>query len=577
MPDRSRTRVLALVGLLVVFYLALDGFAAIEMGAYLLGRDDVENPVRYALLYLGAYSFGLLGWVALQAHASRAIRYTAHAITIVTGAAFLAFAQINSEGYGITEATRFWEEVEFIGDAIAFFAGTWVPPALLLATVLALFEWSLATRITGLRARGWIVVPLVAGGVFYGILKQSDARLEQFPVPYRVAVLTAYAFGHQVVWLGERDAPYFAARAEPLAPHIVFVVDESIRGDLLGSSGGTFETTPFLSSLSTTEGGLFDYGVASAIANLSSPANIILQSGLRPSELPDTDMRSMKNPNVFAYMKAAGFATYLIDAQHGMGRPPNFMTQADVDALDGHLLVRDRDDDFEQWDADRLILPALAHVIESNERSFSYVLKIGAHFPYSVRYPPDFVTFDASDVASELPDYDARRARIFTEYLNTLRWGVDEFSRELATTLAATGRDVVVIYTADHAQSLFESWGPDDRRIRGHGHSPNPPPHQARVPLFLMAIGDRPSAALAAVYDGSLRNRTSAFELFPTLLSLAGYADDDIRGRYHHTLFDRDADRSRRVFVSGNHFGADGPLYRDAPYRSSFGLNEIRE
>jgi glucan phosphoethanolaminetransferase (alkaline phosphatase superfamily) len=248
------------------------------------------------------------------------------------------------------------------------------------------------------------------------------------------------------------------------------------------------------------------------------------------------------------------------------------MTDADVGALDGYVHVRDSERDFEDWNADRLVIPELERIIESHEQSFSYVLKIGAHFPYSVRFPHDRAWFDESDVAAE---YGAGRADTISDYLNTLRFGVDEFARELVSGLSALDREILVIYTADHGQSLFEPWGPDGRRVRGHGHSPDPPPYQARIPLFFIAIGERTRAAVASRYDESLRNRVSAFELFPTLLSLAGYADADIATRYGHTLFDLDADRTRRVFVSGNHFGADGPLYRDAPYRSSFGLNEF--
>jgi glucan phosphoethanolaminetransferase (alkaline phosphatase superfamily) len=362
-----------------------------------------------------------------------------------------------------------------------------------------------------------------------------------------------------------------------MAAHIVFIVDESIRGDWLGVNGGRFDTTPFLSSLSSHpeaffNDSFFNYGVASATANLSGPANLILQSGLRPAELPDVDMRSMKNPNLFSYLQTAGFATFFIDAQHSFGRPPNFMTQADVEALDGYLVIRDTDKEVEEWDVDRLILPELSRIIRSHERSFSYVLKIGAHFPYSVRYPPEAAAFEAIDLGDA---YDARQATIIREYLDTLRHGVDDFCRELVRTLAATGQDVVVLYTADHGQSLFEPWGSEAKRIRGHGHSPEPPSYQARVPVFILAFGDGPRNTLAESFDESLLNRTSAFELFPTLLRMAGFSREDIASRYHHSLFDRDADRSHRVFSSGNHFGTDGPLYRSAPYRSSFGLNDF--
>lgn len=582
----ARTRLALFCGALAVFYLALDRFTVIEMGLYLWGREDVARPELYTLLYLGAYGLGIAGWVAMHAHASPTLRYGSYAVSAVTVTIFLAFAQINGRGFSITEATLLWEEVEFIGDAVSFFSSAWLPPLLLVAAVLGVAEWSLGTRMPRLRPRSLALLPLVAAAGFYFILLKSDARLEQFPVPYRVAVLTAYAFEHQVVWLGTREAPYFEPAEDPIAPHIVFVVDESIRGDWLGVNGGRAGTTPFLSSIARDSlgdlnqrlgdlnrgPGNFNYGVASAVANLSGSANILLQSGLRPDELPDTDMRSMKSPSVFAYMRAAGFATFLLDAQHGMGRPPNFMTDADIAALDGQLLVRDTTRPFEEWDADRLLIPALVEIIRREERSFSYVLKIGAHFPYSVRFAPDDAAFSPADVADE---YEGDRAQVISDYLNTLRHGVDGFLRELLEALAAEERDVVVVYTADHGQSLFEPWGPDERRARGHGQSPNPPPHQARVPLFVFALGEGPTAALSSLYDPSLRDRTSAFEIFPSLLRLAGYGREDLATRYHHSIFDLDADRSRRVFVSGNHFGADGPLYREAPYRSSFDLNDF--
>ena len=38
-------------------------------------------------------------------------------------------------------------------------------------------------------------------------------------------------------------------------------------------------------------------------------------------------------------------------------------------------------------------------------------------------------------------------------------------------------------------------------------------------------------------------------------------------------LFDAEAPRAPRGFVSGNHFGAGGPLYRPAPYRTVFSWN----
>ena len=198
-------RLALFAGLLAVFYLALDRFAAVDMAIYLGGRDDVLQPERFSILYVGAYGLGLAGWLALHAHASRILRHGSYAITLVTGATFLTFAQINTRGYSIREATLFWEEFEFVPGALAFFVGTWLPPLLLIAAVFGLAEWALGSRMRRLEYRSLVLIPVGASLIFYWMLERSDARLEHFPVPYRVAVLTAYALIHRPADLPVRD------------------------------------------------------------------------------------------------------------------------------------------------------------------------------------------------------------------------------------------------------------------------------------------------------------------------------------------------------------------------------------
>ena len=98
----------------------------------------------------------------------------------------------------------------------------------------------------------------------------------------------------------------------PLADHILLVVDESISGHWLAVNGAPVDTTPWLSSRPAD---VFNYGIASAVSNLSSSSNLVLQTGLRPADLPDRNFRGLRGPNVFAYLAAAGFYTALIDAQ----------------------------------------------------------------------------------------------------------------------------------------------------------------------------------------------------------------------------------------------------------------------
>jgi arylsulfatase A-like enzyme len=199
------------------------------------------------------------------------------------------------------------------------------------------------------------------------------------------------------------------------------------------------------------------------------------------------------------------------------------------------------------------------------------VIKNGAHFPYRGRFPDRAKWIDA-DVWRDA--HGERRAEVLANYYNTLRWTVDDFMRVLVAGLEGKAEGTLIVYTADHGQSLYEPRSGGRAPIRGHGHA-DPPREQAEVPLFLWPLDEGLRARLAPLYRPELRDRGSAFAIFPTLLRLAGYSERQLESRYVPSLFAPDAEPSERVFVSGNHFGRDGPLYRDAPYKSSFQLNSF--
>jgi glucan phosphoethanolaminetransferase (alkaline phosphatase superfamily) len=554
---------LAIVGA----YLLLDDFALFRMGAFQASRGDVGRPLLNAAAYVGPYLLGLLALVLLQGHARPGVRYTAHAIAVAAIATQLGFATINGQGFTITDATLFWAEFEFIPSALRFFLGNYLVPLLGAIAGVVLLEATLRPRLSRISTLWVLALPVVASLAYFQLLKSTDAKVEQFPVPFRVPVLIAYAHSHQTVYLGQRDEVAFAPVREPLADHIVFVVDESIRGDVLTVNGGPPEATPFLAEI---EPRLLNYGVASAVANLSGPANIVLQSGLRPDQLPDVDMRSMKNPNVFAYMREAGFYTVYINAQNLSPRPPNFMTEADVAGIDAYIQVRNIAPGLREHEVDHRIPALVERIVSGHDRTFTYVLKNGAHFPYAGKFPEEQHWFTPERWAE---GYSTWEARILAEYMNTVRWTVDEFLRKLVASLDGAAPRVLIVYTADHGQDLFEADERSGRRRRGHGHV-DPSSYQAMIPLLLIPLDAALREELRALYHPSLRDQISAFEIFPSLLRLAGYGHDDVRQRYAPSIFDLDADRGRRVFVSGNHFGAGGPLYRDAPYQSSFRINE---
>ena len=86
------------------------------------------------------------------------------------------------------------------------------------------------------------------------------------------------------------------------------------------------------------------------------------------------------------------------------------------------------------------------------------------------------------------------------------------------------------------------------------------------VPLFIAPFGERTRERTRPLYDAGLVDRVSQFELFTTLLFSAGYDYAEIRSHHDAMIFDAEAQRGERFFVSGDHFGLDD--FRRNPYRA---------
>jgi glucan phosphoethanolaminetransferase (alkaline phosphatase superfamily) len=554
--------------LVAAAYLVLDDFALIRMGHYQASRGDVGDPLFNVGAFAAVYLLGLSAVALLHVHERPSLRLPTHLLAVVSITVYFAFAALNGRGFTTTEANLLWSEVEYVPSALRFFLGDYAGILLSALASIGLLELWLWRRPTGIRSLWVVALAALASLLSVELLARTDSQVEQFPLTVRVPALTAYAFFHQSIYTGEREPPPFGPEGEALASHVIVVVDESIRGDLLSLNGGALPTTPFLEA---AEGRLLNYGVVSAVANLSAPSNLILQSGLRPDQLPDGELRSLKNPNVFMYFAAAGYRVTLVNAQNVLARPPNFMSEADIAQLDAYVQVREGLEGVTEDQVDHALPGILAAIVAKHPRTFTYVIKNGAHFPYRGRFPDSEKWIDA-DVWRD--DHGERRAEVLANYYNTLRWTVDDFMRVLVAGLEGKAEGTLIVYTADHGQSLYEPRSDGRAPIRGHGHA-DPPREQAEVPLFLWPLDEGLRSRLAPLYRPELRDRGSAFAIFPTLLRLAGYTERQLEGRYVPSLFAPDAAADERVFVSGNHFGRDGPLYRDAPYQSSFQLNSF--
>jgi hypothetical protein len=521
-----------------------DRLALFETASFQLARGDIARPALNVAVYVATYAICVAGIAALLLHPWRWVRRLGFALVAAFSSVHVGFAAVNGSGFEYHEATLLWSEWQFAPSALEFFAPRFAGQVALGVaawTSLAVLGSRLALRRGGLAL---LLLPLVASLAGVVVARQTFGKVYQLPAAVRVPVLAHWAYAHRPPFYGERAAPRLRPTAPPLSDHIIVVMDESISGHWLGVNGATPDTTPWLSGAPP---GVYNFGVASAISNLSSSSNLLLQTGLRVDRLPDRELHALRDPNVFSYMSAAGFRTAFIDAQSYSRRPSNLMTQFDIDALDAYWQLRHVEPDLPEHAIDGASLPRLREILSSTERSFSYVLKNGAHLPYSDKFPP------ARNAATER----WRASQMLREYLAAVQWSSDDYLESLAQMIEATGEEVLVVYTSDHGQSLAEP-GEEFRSVTPHATEIDPPSAQASVPLILLAFGERTRAGIAQRFDPGLRDRTSAFEIFPTLLESAGYAREDLRRDFAPSLFDAGAPRGERMFVSGNVFAREG-------------------
>jgi glucan phosphoethanolaminetransferase (alkaline phosphatase superfamily) len=547
----------------------VDQLDVIRTAWFQFERQDTARPLWNAGVYLAAYLAAVLGITVTLCH-RRAVRVVAIALTVGAACVHVALAAVNGVGFTHHEASLLLTESDFLGDALSFFLPRYALAASVALAGGALAVW-LALRVgPRLSSWLWLALPFASALVAQQVVDQTFGKVYQFPAPLRIALLTAWAWEHRLPVYAEREAPYFEPTEAPLADHIILIVDESISGHWLGVNGAPIDTTPWLSSRPEA---VFNYGISSSASNLSSSSNLVLQTGLRPDALPDRELRSLRGPNVFAYLSEAGFHTALLDAQTYSDSPPNLMTGFDLRRIDTVVRLREVEVGLPEYAVDFASLPRILDLVEGHSRSFTYLIKTGAHLPYDDKSPPGERPF--SDGAAAGP-----RA-IRQSYWNSIRWTTDRFLLDLSRTLEATGREVLVVYTSDHGQWLADEQTAE-RKVSPHATVLDPPDEQASVPLLLLAFGARTRSALADRFAAGLVDGASGYEIFPTVLQAAGYAVADTAGRYPPSLFERDAGRAPRRFVSGNIFGANPGAYvlnrgvGDDCFMNDFDVDSVR-
>jgi len=381
-----------------------------------------------------------------------------------------------------------------------------------------------------LRVAAPVLGVLLLSAVLFVRAGEGARGLPIMYTPLAYLNLFGYEALHNTV--GPRE-PVTLARNGPAVGHdIVLIIDESISGNYLDINA------PFgvHSNLKQAHPGvdIFNYGYAASIANCSADTNVTLRYG---GTRADYMRINSTLPSIWQYAKKAGLRTVYIDAQRTGGNLQNLMTDTEKKDIDEFVQF----DQTSVRDRDMAAAAKLIELLNDDKPELVVINKVGAHFPVHDKYPDAFMAYRPTlprGQFTEIADTGKRDGfngqpddwvLYRNAYKNTVLWNVGEFfSRVFAQ---ANLSNALLIYTSDHGQDLHERGNPGLNTHCGG----DPVEEEGLVPLVVIQ-GDQLhtldwSAQLAANKD-----RSSHYNIFPTLLQLMGYDLTGIESVYGKPL-----------------------------------------
>lgn len=310
--------------------------------------------------------------------------------------------------------------------------------------------------------------------------------------------------------------------------NIVLVIDESVRADFL-----TGKDLSAVVSTHSPSWHYYDFGTATSAGNCSASSNIMLRKGVRPDSITQDLYR---NPLIWSYARNAGFSTYLLDTQRN-GKGHNHF-----DPFELAMVSLNIDTSHLQWDQE---IPDLMKHLELPGKTFSLIIKKGAHFPYYRNFPSGHEI----DVASDYVAADEDRLA----YAKAVDWQTKGFLRKLVS--LRIEKPTLVFYTADHGQNLNDQPGARHCTVSG-----TPFVGEGYVPLALLAnYRDEQLIAAQSLNFGEL----SHFHIFPTIVEYMGFDVEQLGDKdnaYPPPLFEDVMPLNK--FTYGDAFGRFGQSIR---------------
>ena len=425
----------------------------------------------------------------------------------------------------------FWEVVENYGLAALPFVLILIPIIMFVERLPNLVKLNISKKLYFIPISGLIFITIN--------LHYNHGFFDRYPSFFRIPSLLIYASSSSV-YDGKRSEVMYSGTLDAEVEKIVLVVDESIRADILGINGYKNDTTPYLGSLET---GIVNYGLAASSSNCSNYSNLILRTGIRKEEIPDYDQMTLKKPSIWQFTKKAGFYNVYIDAQSAeeWENYQNFMNEHEATYIDE--IIRVRQD--VAYESDGVAREKLIALLKEPGKTFIILNKYGLHFPYFRSYPRENSFYKPILEPGEPMD---DRTKTLNTFMNGIHWSVDNWFKDL---FSENGdfRDYVIIYTSDHGQNIL-----DDGTLATHCR-PRANRFEGMVPMVVFS-NDMEALEKFKSLQTTNYNKTSHFQIFLTLLRLAGYKDAWFRSQYGASLSDS-SDTLPEFFVGDLHgFGS---------------------
>lgn len=524
--------------LLIALYLGIGYPAYLERLAELRGLG-----IRMTVAYVGLFSILTLSLLLSSFIRHGLLRWTFAVLFAASAAFFDSYGRITADFLlydGFVSQLYAWG---FVDEAFQQFR-----PSILWASALALLLLTglglqpAAAQKTdakrshrpSLAAVGFVAAPVAALLLLTSILfirgGEGARGLPSMFTPLAYLNLVAYEYLTESV--GPREPVRLARTGAPVGHDIVLIVDESVSGNYLDINARHGVPTPLKQPPSGVR--VYNFGYAASIANCSTDVNVTLRFGGTRSDYARINARL---PSIWQYAKAAGLRTVYVDGQRTGRRLQNLMNEWELKEIDEWIQF----DGVAVRDRDIAVAGKLAELTADAIPQLIIVNKMGAHFPVNDKFPDTFMHYrpvlprggfeEVGDTGSRagfsgsVADWERYR----NSYRNTLLWSVGEFF----TRLFATARldNAVVVYTSDHGQDLHERGNPG---LNTHC-STSPVPEEGLVPLVVIE-GDKLRTLDWETHLQQNRNRSSHYNVFPTLLQLMGFDIGQTRALYGNPL-----------------------------------------